>query len=465
MLDPINNCAIDKLDSGRRYFMQMPNCTRPRSRHRNSEFASAFAVRIPSFLRSSRLCGLGLTCLVATAIVGHAENAVVLESFEDNVSSASPVSIPGGRPTMTPPGVTLSAYAKQGNEDENVTHGRKSLKIVLSGRQKHSPDFQIKLSDEASARVRAAMASPDVARYILRYDLIFPPLENFEYFNSGVQFGDCRDVLISAGGKRTMSIALDLLTGIPPAGPLTLVVSDDFTFKPAFTNVTIYLDNVRLVDTYAPGARATTHVLQSFENSTNVLGGAAHFNEWDKDHPLTRTALAQYAALSASDVRVTEGSHALEITTATPGVWHADFIIPFDKTQLAEVLKLDRSQNERPGPADLARYTLRWDVTFPDLYNEWMNCTYHTLQTFLPIIQVRQSKPGIIRQTYSVTLDQTEWGSFKEIAPQLVFITEGPQKAKNIKVYYDNFRLIDTATVPTVDAKPPGPASASSGGR
>jgi hypothetical protein len=403
--------------------------------------------------------------LLATASLAHAENVVVLESFEDNISAASPVSTPGSRPAMTPPGVILGTYAKQGHEDENVTHGRNSLKIVLSGRQKHSPDFQIKLSDAASAKLRGAMSSPDVARYILRYDLVFPPLENFEYFNSGVQFGDCRDVLISAGGKRTMSIALDLLSGIAPAGPLTLTISDDFTCKSAFTNVTLYLDNIRLVDTYAPGARATTYVLQSFEHSTNVLGGTAHFNEWDKDHPLTRTIFAQYTASSTSDPRVTEGQHALEVTLATPSAWHADFIIPFDQTQLAEVLKLDRAQNERPGPADLCRYTLRWDVTFPDLNNEWMNCTYHTLQTFLPVIQVRQSKPGLLRQTYSVTLDQTEWGSFMDIAPQLVFITEGPLKSKNIKVYYDNFRLIDTATVPTVDVKPPGSTSAGSGGR
>ncbi len=407
-----------------------------------------------------------VTCLPGSLVFARAENAVVLESFEDNITSASPLATPGSRPSMTPPGVTLTSYAKRGSEDENVTHGRKSLKIVLSGRQKHSPDFQIKLSDAASAKVRAAMASPDVARYILRYDLVFPLLESFEYFNSGVQFGDCRDVLISAGGKRTMSIALDLLTGIPQSGPLTLLISDDFTFKPAFTNVTLYLDNIRLVDTYAPGARPTNYVLQSFESSTNALGGAAHFNEWDKDHPVTRTTFAQYTASSASDVRVTDGHHALEVTTAIPGAWHADFIIPFDKTQLAEVLKLDRAQNERPSPGDLARYTLRWDVTFPDLNNEWVNCTYHTLQTFLPIIQVRQSKPGLLRQTYSVTLDQTEWGSFMDIAPQLVFITEGPQKSRNIKVYYDNFRLIDTGAVLPVELKPPpGPASASSGGR
>jgi hypothetical protein len=414
-------------------------------------------------MRTNPLKIITLAVLCST-LVARAENAVVLESFEGDVASASVASSPGGRPAMTPCGVSLSSYTKQSSEDENVTHGRKSLKIVLSGREKHSADFQIKLSDEASSQVRAAMASSDVARYILRYDMVFPPLDNFAYFNSGVQIGDCRDVLISAGGKRTMSIALDLLTGVPPRGPITLVISDDFDFKPEFTNVTVYLDNIRLVDTYAPGARPITYVLQSFENATNVLGGTSHFIEWDKDNPLKRTAFAQYSAGSGSDPRVTDGHYALEVTTGTPGPWHADFIIPFDKTQLAEILKLDRPQGERPSLAELSRYTLRWDVTLPDLSNEWMNCTYHTLQTFLPVIQVRPNKPGLQRLTYSVTLDQTEWGSFMDIAPQLVFITEGPQKSKNIKVYYDNFRLIDTASIPTADVKP-GPTSAGSGGR
>lgn len=364
---------------------------------------------------------------------------------------------------MTPPGVALSAYTKQNSTDLHVTDGKKSLKVVLSGRKKHSVDFQIKLSDDASAKVRAAAASKDFARYLLRYDVIFPPLGDFVYFNSGLQLGDCRDVLISAGGKRTMSVALDLLTGLPPGGPLTLIISDDFDLKPEFTNVTIYVDNIRLLDTYAPGAQPIVHVLQSFERNDEPLGGVSHFTEWDDGKANVRTVFAQYTAADAKDLRVTEGRHALEVTTAAPGMWHADFILPFDKTKLAEVLKLDKSEAERPARQDLARYTLRWDVTYPDLNGEWMNSTYHTIDTFLPIIQVRQNKSTNQRLTYSVTLDQTEWGSFMDVAPQLIFITEGPQKTQNIKVYYDNFRLIDTGHVPSLNAKNAQAATGSAG--
>src|SRR6266566_7365864 len=101
----------------------------------------------------------------AAALPARAENAVILESFEESTSCATLVTNSGGRPIITPPGVTLSSYTKQNPGDLNVTEGKKSLKIVLSGKKNHSTDFQIRLSEEASAKVRKAAASSDVARY------------------------------------------------------------------------------------------------------------------------------------------------------------------------------------------------------------------------------------------------------------------------------------------------------------
>ena len=40
---------------------------------------------------------------------------------------------------------------------------------------------------------RAAAASTDVARYILRYDVIFPPMKDFDYFNSALHLGSFHD--------------------------------------------------------------------------------------------------------------------------------------------------------------------------------------------------------------------------------------------------------------------------------
>jgi hypothetical protein len=393
---------------------------------------------------------IALAFLAALTVRG--ENTVLLESFEADTDCATVIK--GVRSSLSPPGISLSHYCRKDPDDRNVTDGTKSLKIVLSGMDKFSSDFQIKLSDEASAKIRTVMASRDVARYILRYDVIFPPMEDFVYFNSALHFGDCRDVLISAGGKRTMSVALDLLTGLPATGPLILSFSDDFALKGAFTNVTLYLDNIRLVDTYAPGAKTLVHVLQSFEDAANPTGGAEHFTEWDNDKPVKRTTFAQYTMAGPDDLRVTDGRHALQVNNSQPDFWHADFTLPFNNTKLAEVLKLDLPLDQRPSAAQLARYTLRWDITYPDMTNDWMNSSYHTLETFLPVIQVRQDKPTNERLTYSVTLDQVEWGA---AYPALTFITEGPHKTSGIKIYYDNFRLIDTGNLPAQETKKAAP--------
>src|SRR5256885_17082432 len=102
---------------------------------------------------------LTATITLLSALAAVAENAVVLESFENKIDCASILTNAGGRPALTPPGVTLSSYIKKGDSDANVTDGNKSLKIVLSGKEKYSPDFQVTLSEEASAKIRQAIAS------------------------------------------------------------------------------------------------------------------------------------------------------------------------------------------------------------------------------------------------------------------------------------------------------------------
>lgn len=379
--------------------------------------------------------------ILATCL--HAENAQVLESFESGINSASLLTTYGGRPMRTPPGVTLNQYSKAGSDDKNVTEGSKCLKIDLSGAGGYSADFQIKLSPEASDKVRQAAASTDVARYILRYDVIFPPMKDFDYFNSGLQIGSSRYVLISNDGIRSMSVPLDLIKGLPEDGPITLEIFDDFAHFGAFTNVTMYFDNFCLVDTYAPGAKPVTEVVQSFENPEDPTGGATNFlTQWGHAKHLVRTTFAQYTATGGDDSRVSDGHHALEVTDSDPVSWQPDFTISFQGTALAKLLQMDSAQ--RPTREQLSHYTLRWDVTYPDLaQGEWINSTYSTTKTFLPIIQVDNQTKGQ-RQTYSITLDQIDWDDPGDGNPVLLCILQGPQTTKPVKIYYDNFRLIDT---------------------
>src|SRR5688500_19902648 len=76
-----------------------------------------------------------------------AENAVILESFEENIDSATQGDWGGVR---IPDGVAFSQYTKVGDDDINVTHGTKSLQVDLTVSEGWVHDFKITLSQEAS---------------------------------------------------------------------------------------------------------------------------------------------------------------------------------------------------------------------------------------------------------------------------------------------------------------------------
>jgi hypothetical protein len=374
-----------------------------------------------------------------------AENAVILESFEENIDSVAKGDWGGPR---IPDGVAFSQYTKLGDDDINVTHGTKSLQVDLTVSEYWVHDFKILLSQEASDKVWAAAQSTDPARYILRYDIIFPPSGTTAWMNNQVFFGSISDQLDSDNGKQTMSLALDLVTGLPGEGSQIMIrFADNFdaTENPFVGPLTIYVDNLRLVDTYAPGAQPVIHVLHSFEDNQNPTGGVEHFTGWGGT---TRTTYSQYTATSPDDIAVTHGTHALKVDFAGAGTWHADFVLPFNGTKLAEVLKLELPAEERPQAADLERYTLRFDVIYPDRADDWtggwMVTSYHTLAEGVPFSQSRKDQAVGERQTVSITLDQISWSDAGDVKPRLMFIVNGAWGPSGTTIYYDNFRLIDT---------------------
>jgi hypothetical protein len=387
--------------------------------------------------------GLGLFPFAGSA----AENAIILESFEDSIDSASLMNW-GGRPALDPPGVTLEQYTRWGEDDPNVTHGQKSLKVTLSGQEWWSADFKITLSEEASQKVREAARSGELARYILRWDVVFPPSGTTAWMNSQIQgFGGVYDQVDSNNGKRTMSIALDLLPNpLPEEGPLELIFAQNFdATEDPFTSLDMYVDNIRLVDTYAPGAQPKVYVLQSFEDPNDPTGGAANFTGWGGGQ---RTTYEQYTATGPDDIRVSDGTHALQVNYSGAGAWGSDFILPFTNTKLAEVLKLDLPPEERPSRDELARYTLRWETTYPergpDWTADWQNTSYHTLADGFPWSQTGAFNT---RRTYSITLDQLTWADWSDPKPVIMFIANGAWGESGHTLWFDNFRLIDTGEV------------------
>ena len=390
-----------------------------------------------------------LTALLITtsSLTVGAENAVILEDFEESIDTTSQGDWGGSR---IPDGVALSQYTKTGADDINVTHGNKSLKVDLSVGEYWVHDFKVTLSEEASRKVHEAVKSTDLARYIVRYDIIFPG--GTAWMNNQVFFGDLNDQLDTPsganGGKATMSIALDLVKGIADdESPIVIRFADNFdaTEDPFVGPLSVYLDNIRLVDTYAPGATPVTTVIQGFEDAANPTGGAADFTGWGGT---VRTTYKQYTEAGADDIRVTEGTHALQVDLANAGTWHADFTIPFAGTKLAEILKLDQPAEQRPSKADLERYTLRFDVTYPDRDEtgrpSWEVLGYHTLAAGFPFSPSRRDGAAGQQQTVSITLDQVEWSDSQEGAPVLMFIANGDWTDSGSTLFYDNFRIIDT---------------------
>jgi hypothetical protein len=374
-----------------------------------------------------------------------AENAVILEDFEDSIDSVAQGDWGGVR---IPDYVVLNHYTRTGAEDPNVTHGEKALEVALSGEEGWVLDFMITLSEEASAKVREAWQSSEVARYMLRYDIIFPP--GTSWMNSQVFFGQMHDEVgtpsAADGGKVTMSIALDLVRDLPEEGPIILRFAENFdAVEDPWPGFSVFVDHIRLVDSYAPNAEPVTYVLQSFEDAANPTGGAAEFTGWGGT---PRTTYSQYAAADPEDIRVSEGAHALQVDFAGAGTWNSDFLIPLNDTKLAEILKLDQPIEERPAAADLARYTLRFDITYPDRDENglpsWEVIGFHTLAQGYPFSQARWDPATGERQTVSLPLDQLNWSDSSDPKPALMFMGNGDWSDFGSTLFLDNFRLIDT---------------------
>ncbi|MFO1497230.1 MAG: hypothetical protein U1G07_02335 [Verrucomicrobiota bacterium] len=221
------------------------------------------------------------------------------------------------------------------------------------------PDFADHALDEASAK-NPKRSKTDVARYVLRFDVVFPG--GTSWMNEQVFLGTHNDQLNTPsgpnGGKRTMSLALDLIQGMEEDGPVVLRISDNFgaTEQPFVGPLTVYIDNIRLVDTYASGAKPVTTLLQSFEDPGNPVGGVADFTGWGelpgrltvntpKRQPMTSVS-PKAAMLSRS-------------TFPARGIGRLTLPSP-SRTKLAEILKLDQLVDERLLPAELERRTLRF---------------------------------------------------------------------------------------------------------
>lgn len=487
-----------------------------------------------TFYKSLLNFGIGILGILSIATL-HAQTTTVLDNFEESTpgmplgtttNGFSPGRCvfhgKGGGPTglqlcntnislfpvyspFRSPATTMTQYTATGTNDPYVTGGStNSMAITFYQQGFAGSDFQIVLSDTNSMLVEQAAQSGQIGRYILRFDVIFSNPSQYTYFNQNVYIGDNQDYLSIGGaaangtnsalGVYSCALELPALNLVTPNSGtnVELYFADNFaTTQSPFTNCTIYISNVRLVDTYAsPSTTPTIYPLVSFKNGIGVatnlyptvttyygnpVTSRAHlflyatnglYNPATNGTPYVCTGSNHLAFLTwtpsknDTDFSITENDgYALGVSNydTGPGVntYQADFAISFVGTKLAQVL----SQN-LPLP-ELAHYTLRWDVTMPEVWSiadgNYVNFTYSTGAAALSMCQGRReviNQTGLQRLTYSTTLDQVAaWGG-SPVAddPAIICFSDAVDMAGPLFYYFDNFELIDTTPAqPTIN--------------
>lgn len=432
----------------------------------------------------------------------RAASTVVLEGFENGYQTNSQghtnieVFTQYGTPRGGP--VSISIYTSAGPGDPRVTEGTHSAKVVFPT-DGFGNDFSLNLSDLACSMIENAASSNQPGRYILRYDIIFENINLVSYFNEHYFIANNWDYVRSGGGFRTnyggeqfeidsYSVAVELPGVAMPTNAsngmnsadfasagitgLTGFLSDQFAgVTEPLNNFTIYIDNIRLIDTYEkPTTTPLVYPLQSFESPANPLGGAVdlvpssvtlsvyttndQFNIAASGGQSNVSALGPYdfiyessQAMAENDFAVTDGTNCLDVTNTVAGYTYDVFSLPLAGTRLQQILNLNLT------PAQLAHYTIRWDVTTPyvpvlnnGLDGDYFQLDYNaTTGSILPMSNGRRQSDGqygLQRQTYSATLDQIAyWGT----TPALAVSTSISGNWAGDPFYFDNFRLLDTA--------------------
>lgn len=368
---------------------------------------------------------------LASCALAHAQSVLLLESFEDSVDA---VEVVGGN-ARTADDITVSQHTKVDADDIRVTDGEKSFKLELGASPAWNPDTIYTFSEENSTLIKEAWASKAEARYILRFDVVFP--EGLNWGNNTPQLnGNWRYGQAEHGGQlsRTMSIPLDLVERpLNDEDLITLRFIHNFGVD-EFTGIEMYFDNIRLVDTYASGAVPEVTVLNSFESEDDI----------SKIIPVTeRFELSLHEKSGAADLAVTEGEGSLEIKFNERGAWKRDFTIPFNGTIMESIAALPAGARKR--------YTLRLDVIYEERgenwTGNWQNFNIRPANggtTVGNISMARFSDDQHVR-TYSITMDQLE---LDPAEPGISIVNQGAWGDAGATWHIDNIRVIDTGLSP-----------------
>ena len=375
-------------------------------------------------------------------ILSYGQTFTLLESFETVDSNTVVDSVVPWNTDRT----QFFVHESSGADDVIVTDGNRALEAYYDGALSGwGQDFQVLLSEEASQTLLDAWDSSDPHRYWLFYDITFQSggggWANNPFWIGDGTFGDQVEVDGSWDEPVSGYIELDAARN----GNELVLTEDDrialgFGFNGNLVDASsVYIDNIRLLDTYAPGRGPSEVLLESFEDEdfdTLLPSGFEVFS---------------YSRSDDADANVTEGTHSARIEVAEGG-WTTTSTLDLSLSDALNDVLFELPQEER------LNYILSFDYKVapdPDVTVGWFQ--------FVPQAAGLRLTPtwgGGANRTYSINLGTVPW---EDPVPALNFITQGGFDGF-VDVYLDNIRLINTQgavastpepSVPTVPPVPP----------
>ena len=164
---------------------------------------------------------------------------IVIESFENNIDAVTPQ---GGR-------ISVEHYKAADVEDFNVTHGSKSLKVVLAQPEGYSTDWHLDLGNSETLKELLQLPLEERWRYTLRFDTVFEerPPDGWGGGNWGYKFSTSfspADTARTPSDRSTYSVNLALVDLDPDSPRITFYGNGGYSGE-----VVAYFDNFRILDT------------------------------------------------------------------------------------------------------------------------------------------------------------------------------------------------------------------------
>jgi|MDTC01.1.fsa_nt_gb hypothetical protein len=380
-------------------------------------------------------------CLTLRALFGLAfftsllqsQTVTILESFEDGIDLV----------TLTGDRAEFSSHTKTGADDLGVTDGEKALKITLTDNYGFGADGDIVLSEEASNLVKQAWASRAEARYIIRVDVLFPESGhnwgNIQFRVNGWDYAQ----LESNSGALSMSLPLDLISNdLVAEEVITLQIIDQYGVGDDPGSLEIFIDNIRLIDLYVPGAIPEVTVINGFETEDEVKSLVTISERYTN---------SLHKKTGPDDLSVTEGEGSLELAFTTNGSWTQDFTIPLKGSILESISRLPMAARQR--------YVLRMDVIFEDQSEgnwgngNWQNLVIRTTGGGAQPFAMHRFGADQHVRTFSAVLDEfvlnaSDPDNPEDLNPGFNVVNQGAWSEPGMTYHFDNIRVIDTGKAP-----------------